>query len=119
MPWINEKMCAGCAVCIDTCPSDAITMNGDTALIDQENCIRCGTCHDICPQDAVRHDSERIPFLVDENIKWAQKLIGHGYYETLEKKGLIKRIKNHLNMQKKVAELSLARITEIEQRLST
>jgi len=40
---------------------EAVSMPGETAVIDDEKCIRCGRCHEVCPEEAVRHDSERIP----------------------------------------------------------
>jgi ferredoxin len=76
MPWINEKMCTGCGVCVEHCPANAILMKAsETAEIDMDECIRCGDCHDICPEKAVKHDSEKIPEKVEENIKTARRLL--------------------------------------------
>ena len=46
MPWIDEKSCTGCGICVDECPVDTISMEDEKAKIDMENCIRCGVCHD-------------------------------------------------------------------------
>ena len=45
---VNEAECSACGACVDSCPSEAITM-GDVAKIDPELCIDCGACVDACP----------------------------------------------------------------------
>jgi len=48
----NEK-CTGCETCVDECPSDAISMAEEKAVIDAETCIDCGACVDVCPVEAI------------------------------------------------------------------
>lgn len=55
-PAISAKKCTGCGCCIAWCPADAISMNGDTAVIDQKCCIGCGECLTVCRFDAVKYD---------------------------------------------------------------
>lgn len=77
MPWVNEDLCTGCGVCVENCPSGALQMTPYfKASIDMEECIRCGDCHDICPSEAVRHDSEKIPDRVGDNMATAARLLG-------------------------------------------
>ena len=45
--------CVGCTLCMKNCPSEAITMNGPLAVIDQEKCTKCGTCIEKCPKKAI------------------------------------------------------------------
>jgi len=80
------------------------------AEIDEVECIRCGRCHDVCPQDAVRHDSERIPQEVAENLQWVRKLLGH-FQDPQEQSAFMQRMVRFFNKQKKVSERSLAAIT--------
>ena len=75
MPWIDEESCNGCGICVDECPVDAISMEGEKAKIIMENCIRCGVCHDACPQESVRHDSEKIPGEVRANVEMTQRFM--------------------------------------------
>lgn len=49
---VEEANCLGCAICVNVCPADAITMN-DTARIDTKKCTGCGLCVDECPQGAI------------------------------------------------------------------
>jgi len=59
MPWVDEKMCVGCGICVEECPVGAISMKNGKAIIDMEKCIRCKKCHEVCPQKAIKHDKER------------------------------------------------------------
>ena len=62
MPWIDEKKCIGCGICVKICPVDAISMKNGKAIIDQEKCIHCGKCRPDCPVEAIRHNSENPNF---------------------------------------------------------
>ena len=69
MPWINSERCTACGDCVEECPSGAILLTNDTAVINMEECIRCGSCHEICPEEAVRHDGEKVEADVRANIE--------------------------------------------------
>ena len=45
--------CIGCGICVKNCPEDAITMENNLALIDQEKCTNCGICVEKCPRDCI------------------------------------------------------------------
>ncbi len=49
---VDVQRCNGCGVCIDSCPENAISMNG-VAVIDEGRCTGCGDCIDACPLDAI------------------------------------------------------------------
>jgi len=112
MPWIDANLCDGCGICIEECPVGAIIMVDENAQIDMDICIRCGTCHKVCPQNAARHDSEKIPEEVENNINWVKDLLK--YYDTeKERRGFLKRIKRHFLKELKVNEKTLERIEEL------
>lgn len=50
---IDEKLCTGCGSCLDSCPHEAITIPGITAVIDSTRCRECGICVDYCPTGAI------------------------------------------------------------------
>lgn len=111
MPWVREELCTGCGVCITECPVSAIQLGGNgVAAIDEAECIRCGRCHDVCPQEAVRHDGERIPQEVAENLRWVRKLLEH-FQRPEEQAAFMQRMVRFFNKQKKVCERTLAAIT--------
>lgn len=79
------------------------------AKINDPECIRCGRCHDVCPVEAVRHDSERMPQEVVENLQWVRGLLDH-FDTPSERRAFMERIKRHFNKERKVTERTLAAI---------
>jgi len=53
MVRIDSIKCTGCGYCVEVCPQQAITINNDVAVINQELCVDCGTCVAICPVNAI------------------------------------------------------------------
>jgi len=58
MPGVHLEVtdqCLGCGVCTqDVCFVDAIHLEGEQAVIDQDRCRGCGRCADVCPQGAIK-----------------------------------------------------------------
>ncbi len=50
---VDRKKCDGCETCIDECPSEAISMVGEKAVVNADACVDCGICVDACPQEAI------------------------------------------------------------------
>lgn len=51
---IDPELCNGCELCVEVCPTDALTMDGDVAVVSGAESLGCGHCVAICPTDAVR-----------------------------------------------------------------
>lgn len=116
MPWIDKQRCTGCGICVDECPVDAISLSVNQAEINMAECIRCGICHDICPVDSIKHDSEKIPDMINDNVELTKKymdLCAKYLGNVQEKDKCLMRMKKHFNKEKIVAEKTLERLDEL------
>ena len=50
---VSKEKCIGCGQCVEVCPTVAISMINDKALVASEECIHCETCIDECNKDAI------------------------------------------------------------------
>jgi ferredoxin len=50
---IDAEKCTGCETCVSECPSEAITMAEEKAVVDEEACVDCGLCVEACPTEAI------------------------------------------------------------------
>jgi ferredoxin len=116
MPWIHSEQCTGCTVCMQNCPADAIGIENHILVIDPSVCIRCGICHDICPQNAVRHDKEKVPENVEQNIRQFIDLQQHPYYADHPEKlaGLTRRMINYYSCLEETVRRTLVELRCIE-----
>ncbi len=48
--------CIFCDKCVENCPQEAISRNGETFSIDTEKCQLCYSCVSICPRGAIHAD---------------------------------------------------------------
>lgn len=79
---LDADACAKCGICMNRCPVQAITMDGEDGLPQMNDmCFRCGQCAYVCPQSArklVQRPEEEIlelpqGFLADNNMKAAYR----------------------------------------------
>lgn len=58
-PIVDSTKCpAGCHACIDACPSEALTQDGDGLRMDLGRCLFCTDCTHACPEGAIVHSQE-------------------------------------------------------------
>lgn len=46
-------LCDQCGECADSCPDDAIQLEGSAFLVDPEACSGCMICVEVCPRDVM------------------------------------------------------------------
>ncbi len=65
---VDQTKCVGCGDCIDYCPMNAISLEMDTAVIDQDQCVECSVClrAGCCPTEAIY----RLPLGYPREIAW-------------------------------------------------
>jgi len=54
---IDDKLCTGCASCVESCPYSGIEIIDNVAVIN-EKCNLCGACVEVCPVDAIVLEKE-------------------------------------------------------------
>jgi len=58
---VDSSLCTGCALCVDRCAMEAISMVDDVAVVNLDRCIGCGVCTTTCPTEALRlHKKDRL-----------------------------------------------------------
>jgi len=45
--------CTFCGTCEEMCPENAICIEENGAVIDQDKCVGCGVCYDNCAFEAI------------------------------------------------------------------
>jgi Ni,Fe-hydrogenase III small subunit/Pyruvate/2-oxoacid:ferredoxin oxidoreductase delta subunit len=58
-PRIERSRCpAGCALCAEACPTDAMAMGPKGLSIDLGRCLFCGECSAVCPAKAITYTGD-------------------------------------------------------------
>jgi ferredoxin len=51
---IDPEACTGCGICVERCPTDAISLAEEGwAQRDESACLGCGVCSRFCPEEAI------------------------------------------------------------------
>ncbi len=50
--YLDVEKCNGCTTCLKHCPTEAIRIRDNHAVINQDRCIDCGECIRVCPHSA-------------------------------------------------------------------
>jgi len=50
---IDKEKCTGCSICVEVCPTEALSIEDEKAVCDDDLCVDCGVCIPECPEDAI------------------------------------------------------------------
>jgi 4Fe-4S ferredoxin len=75
---VDLDICQGCGVCVEICPSRAISMprtekpwsRPEKIVIDNDICVFCGACEKACPVDAIKVGRSAINYLKSKDKSW-------------------------------------------------
>ena len=67
---IDPKKCVMCGQCIPYCPVESISMEAESAVIDQDGCVECGIClrNAKCPTEAINQPYIAMPRAVRKSF---------------------------------------------------
>jgi len=66
--YLDASKCNGCTTCLKHCPTEAIRIKDNRAVINQERCIDCGECVRVCPHSAKKVKCSKLSAM--DNFKW-------------------------------------------------
>lgn len=66
--YLDSEKCIGCTTCLKHCPTEAIRIRDNHAVINQERCIDCGECIRVCPNNAKKAKCNTFESL--DKFKW-------------------------------------------------
>ncbi len=56
---VCENGCIGCGKCERLCPSGAIKLSNNLAVVDYDKCSKCGNCVEVCPRHCIHYFREK------------------------------------------------------------
>jgi uncharacterized Fe-S center protein len=68
LPKVDPEKCTACARCTRWCPTGAIRVAEDHAVIDERLCQGCGECTVTCPSEAIAINWKTKPDVIQEKI---------------------------------------------------
>lgn len=93
-PRIDKNKCTACSICAHWCPSDAIIVGQQFAIINETICIGCGECLTLCRQNAIRFRWD------NTSLNLQRQIAEHALGIIKEKKGKIGFMTFMINMTK-------------------
>ena len=52
--YTDEDKCTGCGTCVEWCPVEALSIDGDHPVVEDNWCVGCGACITRCPNSAAK-----------------------------------------------------------------
>ncbi len=82
---LDVEKCNGCTTCLKHCPTEAIRIRDNRAVINEGRCIDCGECIRVCPHSAKKARCSELSAM--DKFKWKIALPApslYGQFDNLE-----------------------------------
>ena len=66
--YLDVSKCNGCTTCLKHCPTEAIRIRDNHAVINEGRCIDCGECIRVCPNNAKKAKCNKLSAM--DKFKW-------------------------------------------------
>ena len=66
--YLDVSKCNGCTTCLKHCPTEAIRIRDNHAVINEGRCIDCGECIRVCPHNAKKAKCNKLSAM--DKFKW-------------------------------------------------
>lgn len=83
--YLDVSKCIGCTTCLRHCPTQAIRIKDNHAVINEKRCIDCGECIRVCPKKAKKAKCNKLSEM--DKYRWKIALPAptlYGQFENLE-----------------------------------
>ncbi len=83
--YLDTPKCNGCTTCLKHCPTEAIRIRDNRAVINEGRCIDCGECIRVCPHSAKKAKCSKLSAM--DGFKWKIALPAptlYGQFENLD-----------------------------------
>ncbi|MBO5726676.1 MAG: 4Fe-4S binding protein, partial [Clostridia bacterium] len=92
--FLDIEKCNGCTTCLRHCPTEAIRIRDNHAVINEQRCIDCGECIRICPSKAKKAAYSKLDVL--NNFKWNIALPAPTLYAQFDNLDEVERVHDGL-----------------------
>ncbi len=79
---LDKNKCTGCTACLKRCPTEAIRIKDNHAVINPDRCIDCGECIRVCPHKAKKAVCSKLSDM--DRFKWKIALPAPTLYAQFE-----------------------------------
>lgn len=79
---IDEELCSGCGLCVQICPSKALSMQNGKAAVTGDYSLNCGHCMAICPSGAITTGAIDANMSRFESFARDSKWLQYGEFDT-------------------------------------